>query len=74
MLDDDFFEVLRANNIPEFKVSINNAIKDDVYCIRENYNQWEVFYRERGKEFNLKKFDTKEEAQNYLLNYLIRIR
>ena len=45
----EFDSILIDNNISPENVCFNNNVADDVFCVRENYDRIEVFYRERGK-------------------------
>ena len=70
MTKEQFFRILKANNIPLDLICFDDNIKDDVFCINHNYTHWEVFYRERGKEFDVKKFVTESDALKCLLDKL----
>lgn len=70
MTKEQFFRILKANNISLDLVCFDDNIKDDVFCINHNYTYWEAFYRERGKEYDVKKFATESEALEYLLERL----
>lgn len=52
-------------------VCFNDNFSDDIFVVNQNFNKWEVFYRERGVQFELKIFNNESEALNYLLNHLI---
>lgn len=67
----EFLEKVKQNNLSEKMYCINNVIADDVYCITNNYNKWEVFYRERGQEFEKEIFRNEEDAWENLLNRLL---
>ncbi len=69
----EFIEKLKANHIDPENVCFDDALKDDVFCVRNNYSIYEVFYRERGAEYNLKRFSTLSQALEYLYNRLIEI-
>lgn len=69
----EFLNKIKENKISEKLYCINNAIADDVYCINNNYNTWEVFYRERGQEFEKEIFVNEDEAWENLLNRLLEI-
>ena len=49
----EFLELLKKYNINEKLVVFDDAIKEG-YCVRKNYFRWEVFFRERGKEYAVK--------------------
>lgn len=52
-------------------VCFNDNFSDDIFVVNQIFNKWEVFYRERGVQFELKIFNNESEALNYLLNHLI---
>lgn len=47
-------------------VKFNDTTSDDVICVNQNYNIWEVFYRERGIERDLVQFPDIETALDYV--------
>ncbi|MEG1886915.1 MAG: hypothetical protein RR177_02210 [Oscillospiraceae bacterium] len=69
----DFFKSLSENNIDLENICFNDGVKDDVFCVRENYTCVEVFYRERGKEYDLQKFLSLSQALEYLLNKILKM-
>lgn len=69
----DFLKSLSQNNIGLENICFNDEVKDDVFCVRENYTCVEVFYRERGKEYDLQKFSTLSQALEYLLNKILKM-
>ena len=68
----EFFELLKKYNIDEKLVVLDDAIKDG-YCIRKNYFRWEVFFRERGKEYDCMGFPSETNAFQYLFDKLYSI-
>ncbi len=50
----------------------DNAIKEG-YCVRKNYFRWEVFFRERGKEYDCVGFPSESNALQYLFDKLYGI-
>ena len=71
MTRDEFFDKLRLKNI-DTKIIVFNNIKDG-YCIRKNYFRWEVFVRERGKEYDVVGFPSESDALQYLFENLCNI-
>lgn len=67
----EFESILIDNNISPENVCFNNNVADDVFCVRENYGRIEVFYRERGKEFDMQVFQSLSPALEYLLDKMI---
>lgn len=67
----DFIEVLENSNIPANFVHFQNSVEDGYYILK-NYHRWEVFFRERGKDYNCVGFPSESDALNYLLDKLMR--
>lgn len=72
MTKTEFLELLEKNNININLVVFDDSIKDG-YCIRKNYFRWEVFFRERGNEFECIGFPSESDALQYLFDKLSRI-
>lgn len=68
-----FIQLLNKHDIDPNIVCFNNTSKDDVFCVMDNYNTIDVFYRERGREFDVQKFSTQSEALEYLLKKVLTI-
>ena len=66
-------EKLAGNGISPKNVCFDDEITDDVFCVRNNYNTFEVFYRERGKEYHMQRFSTLSQALEYLYDAIIKI-
>lgn len=73
MTIEEFNNILTRNDISPENVCFNNNIADDVFCVRENYNKIEVFYRERGNEYGMQTFQTLSEALEYLLDKMLKM-
>lgn len=67
----DFIEVLENSNIPANFVHFQNSVEDGYYILK-NHHRWEVFFRERGKDYNCVGFPSESDALNYLLDKLMR--
>ena len=65
----EFLELLKKHNINENLVVFDDAIKEG-YCVRKNYFRWEVFFRERGKEYDCIGFPSESDALQYLFDKL----
>ena len=68
----EFLELLKKYNINENLVVFDGAIKEG-YCVRKNYFRWEVFFRERGKEYDCVGFPSESNALQYLFDKLYSI-
>ena len=65
----EFLELLKKHDINEDIVVFNDTIKEG-YCVRKNYCRWEVFFRERGIEYDCKGFPSESNALQYLFDKL----
>ena len=72
MIKTEFLELLDKHNINKNIVVFDDNITDG-YCIKKNYYRWEVFFRERGKEYDLLGFSSESEALQYLFDKLYGI-
>lgn len=63
----DLFEELIRIQIDPNLVRFDDNHSDDVFCVNKNYDKYEVFYRERGKIFELREFLSESDALTYLL-------
>ena len=68
----DFLELLKRYNIKEDVVVFDDPIKDG-YCVRKNHLRWELFFRERGKEYDCIGFPSESNALQYLWDMLRKI-
>lgn len=68
----EFLELLKKHNINENLVVLEDEIKEG-YCVRKNYFRWEVFFRERGKEYDCVGFPSESNALQYLFDKLYSI-
>ena len=72
MIKTEFLELLDKHNINKNIVVFDDNITDG-YCVRKNYYRWEVFFRERGKEYDLLGFSSESDALQYLFDKLYSI-
>lgn len=72
MTKEEFIVALRQRGIDETIVSFDGDYRDG-YCMRKNHYRWEVFVRERGKEYDTVGFPSEDDALQYLYNELCRI-
>lgn len=72
MTRNDFFELLKKHNMKPELVVLDDPIKEG-YCVRKNYLRWEVFYRERGREYDCIGFPSESAALQYLFDKLYDI-
>ena len=68
----EFLEHLKKHSIDENLVLFDDTMKEG-YCVRKNGFHWEVFFRERGKEYNCVGFPSESNALQYLYDKLYDI-
>ena len=68
-----FLKKLCEYGIDKNIVCFNDSAKDDVVCVIRNYGYTDVFYRERGCEYDRHRFLSQPEALQYLLNKILTI-
>lgn len=71
MTKSDFFNLLMHNNISSNIVHFENSVADGYYILK-NYHCWEVFYRERGKDYDCLGFPSESDALEYLLKKIVK--
>ena len=67
----EFLELCRKNNIKTNIIHFENSVADGYYVLK-NYHRWEVFFRERGTDYECMGFPSESDALNYLAEKLIR--
>lgn len=67
-----FLELLKKHNIDVNLVVFDDSIREG-YCVRKNHFRWEVFFRERGKEYDCIGFPSESDALQYLFDKLFSI-
>ena len=70
MTKSEFLRLLEDHNIDASLVVFDDSAREG-YCVRKNHFRWEVFYRERGKEFDCVGFPGESHALQYLLEKLL---
>ena len=65
----EFAECLKNNNIPTNMVHFEPSVSDGYYVLK-NYHRWEVFFRERGKDYECIGFPSESDALVYLAHKL----
>lgn len=69
----EFLELCKNSNISTGLIHFENSVADGYYVLR-NYYRWEVFFRERGKDYNCVGFPSESDALLYLADSLIHNR
>lgn len=72
MTKTEFLEHLKKHNIHVNLVVFDDPVRDG-YCVRKNHSHWEVFFRERGKEYDCIGFPSESNALQYLFDKLYSI-
>ena len=67
----EFVDLLRENKIDTSIVHFENSVADGYYVLK-NYHRWEVFYRERGKDYDCVGFPSESDALEYLTKKLVK--
>ena len=68
----EFVDLLKENKIDTSIVHFENSVADGYYVLK-NYHRWEVFYRERGKDYDGIGFPSESNALEYLFEKLIGV-
>ena len=67
----EFVDLLKENKIDTSIVHFENSVADGYYVLK-SYHRWEVFYRERGKDYDCIGFPSESDALEYLLKKLFK--
>ena len=67
----EFVDLLKENKIDTSIVHFENSVADGYYVLK-NQHRWEVFYRERGKDYDCIGFPSESDALEYLLKKLVK--
>ena len=67
----EFLELREINNISTNLIHFENSVTDRYYVLK-NYYRWEVFYRERGKDYDCVGFPSENDVLEYLLKKLVK--
>ncbi len=67
----EFIDLLESNNFSTSLVHFENTVADGYYVLK-NYHRWEVFYRERGKDYDCIGFPSESDALEYLLEKITK--
>ena len=71
MTHNEFITLLNQNNIDSNTIHFENSVADGYYVLK-NYYRWEVFYRERGKDYDCVGFPSESDALEYLFKKLVK--
>jgi hypothetical protein len=71
MTKEEFFKVIESKSISLNLVHFENSVADGYYVLK-SYHRWEVFYRERGKDYDCIGFPSESDALEYLLKKLLK--
>jgi len=66
----DFLELCRNKSISTTLIHFENTVADGYYVLK-NHHHWEVFFRERGKDYDCVGFPSESDALIYLSEKLI---
>ena len=71
MTKEEFFEVIESKSVSSNLVHFENSVADGYYVLK-NHHRWEVFFRERGKDYDCVGFPSESDALEYLLKKLVK--
>lgn len=71
MTKTEFLELCESKNISTNLIRFENSVADGYYVLK-NYHRWEVFFRERGKDYDCVGFPSESDALIYLADKLMR--
>lgn len=71
MTHNEFIALLKENDIDTNIVHFENSVADGYYVLK-NYHRFEVFFRERGKDYDCIGFPSESDALEYLLKKLVK--
>ena len=66
----EFLEQCKSKKIAFNLIHFENSVEDGYYVLK-NYHRWEVFFRERGKDYECMGFPSESDALMYLSERLI---
>lgn len=67
----EFLALCRNSTISTNLIHFENSVADGYYVLK-NYHRWEVFFRERGKDYNCVGFLSESDALEYLLKKITK--
>ena len=67
----DFLKLLENKGILSDIIHFENSVADGYYVLK-NYHRYEVFFRERGKDYDCVGFSSESDALEYLLEKLLK--
>lgn len=65
-------QILTDQKVRPDSYSLNGGIPNEVYCLRQTQDSWEVHYSARGDKSRLKIFENELDACDYLFDLLVR--
>ena len=73
MTREQFYQKCTESGISLQAVDLDGNTTEEVYSMRREGNTWFVFYRELGKEQNVKAYWSEGDALNGLFYYLLSL-
>ncbi len=67
----EFLGLCESKNISTNLIHFENSVADGHYVLK-NYHRWEVFYCERGKDYDCVGFPSESNALEYLIEKLVK--
>ncbi len=73
MKKEELQNFLREKKVPDYYYNLNNVGEiDQRVCLEFDGGSWMVYYSERGKMFDLIKYQSEDEACSDILNRLVK--
>lgn len=67
----EFLDLLKNKGVSTDSIYFENSVADGYYVIK-NYHRYEVFFRERGKDYDCLGFPSESDALGYLYEVLLK--
>jgi len=60
-------------HIPKDLYNLDGGLPNEAFCLNKEGDVWEVYYSERGVKSQKKKFNSEDEACNYLYKVILEL-
>lgn len=60
-------------HIPDDLYNLDGGLPNEAFCLNKEGDVWEVYYSERGVKSQKKKFNSEDEACNYLYKIILEL-
>lgn len=73
MKKEELKQCLINANIPANLYNLDGGLPNEAICLNKEGDFWEVYYSERGVKSQIEKFNTENDACNYLYKMLLEL-